>query len=100
MRDCETNFKEYVMTNEQKQEYQSQGYYDNGCYNIAKAVFLRLYKAGERSGSKIKDEALKEMRDFCRSQSWNAAVTSYHIQWYGMKSLMYWLSKYANTLKP
>jgi hypothetical protein len=88
------------MTKEQRQDYKTNGYYDNGCYNIARAVFLRLYKKGERSGKIIKEAVLQEMRDYCASQGFNSAVTSYHIQRYGIKSLMYWFTKYASTLKP
>jgi hypothetical protein len=88
------------MTKEQKQDYKTNGYYDNACYNIAKAVFLELYKKGDRSGKVIKEAAVREMRDYCKSQHWSVAVTSYHIQRYGLKSLMYWFTKYASTVKP
>jgi hypothetical protein len=88
------------MTREQKQEYKDNGYYYNGCYEIAREVFNRLYKKGERSGKVIKEVALEAMRNYCESQGWNASVTSYNIKHYGLKSLMYWFEKYERTLKP
>jgi hypothetical protein len=88
------------MTKEQRQGYKTNGYYDNGCYNIARDVFTRLYRKGERNGKVIKEAVLLEMTNYCKAQGWNLAVSSYHIQRYGMKSLMYWFTRYAGTLKP
>jgi predicted house-cleaning NTP pyrophosphatase (Maf/HAM1 superfamily) len=87
------------MTKGQKQHYIENGYYTNGCYEIAKDVFNRLYKRGERSRAVIKDMALKEMQDYCESQGWDASTAAYNIQRYGMKSLMYWFKRYDSTLK-
>jgi hypothetical protein len=86
------------MTDEQRQGYKDKGYYENGCYEIAKVVFNRLYDRGIRSRSIIEHVALETMMDYCESQGWNANVTSYHIKNYGLKSLMYWITRHENTL--
>jgi hypothetical protein len=46
------------MTEEQRQDYNTNGYYDNACYNIARDVFSSMYKKGEQSDSKIKEATL------------------------------------------
>jgi hypothetical protein len=86
------------MTDGQRQSYKDKGYYENGCYEIAKSVFNRLYNRGIRGRSTIEHVALVTMQKYCASQGWNETVTNYHIQQYGMKSLAYWFTRYANTL--
>jgi hypothetical protein len=88
------------MTKEQRQSYKANGYYENGCYEIAKAVFNQLYKRGERSRNTIEELAVLDMLDYCHSQGWSDDVTSYHIYKYGMKSLDYWFTRYKDKLKP
>jgi hypothetical protein len=88
------------MTKEQKQSYKENGYYNNGCYEIARTVFNLLYKKGERSRKVISEAALKEMQDYCLFQGWDAGTATYNVYNYGLKSLNYWLYKYASKLKP
>jgi hypothetical protein len=88
------------MTKEQRQSYKANGYYENGCYEIAKVVFNQLYKSGERSRSEIEELAILDMMNYCASQGWNDKVTSYHIKQYGLKSLDYWFARYRDKLKP
>jgi hypothetical protein len=88
------------MTKEQRQSYKANGYYENGCYEIAKVVFHQLYNGGERSRNTIEQSAVLDMLDYCRSQRWNSLVTNYHIQQYGLKSLNYWFTRYRDKLKP
>jgi hypothetical protein len=87
------------MIKEQKQEYKENGYYTNGCYEIAKETFNQLYKRGERSRAVIQEAALEEMRVYCTSKGWSASTAAYNIKRYGMKSLMYWFKRYHGTLK-
>jgi hypothetical protein len=87
-------------TNKQQRiEYQTNGYYTNACYEIAKRVFIMMYdKQHIRNKHDIETEALKQMYDYCKSRNMTNDDMNYHVNNYGMKSLNYWFDKYNDTL--
>jgi hypothetical protein len=73
-------------------------YYKNGCYDIAKVVFNKMYNRGIRTCRTIERAALVEMQRYCKDQGWNQLLTSYNICVYGSLALEYWFTRYENTL--